>query len=58
MTLKLWLRYADGREYTEYRKKPTFVPESVLLNGLRESAQRAGNRVVESSWQYAEHRQE
>lgn len=58
MKIKLWLRYDDGREYTEYCKKSAFVPESVMLSSLRESAQRAGNRVVESSWQYVEETQE
>lgn len=58
MKIKLWLRYDDGREYMEYRKKSAVVPEDVMLSCLRESARRAGNRVVASSWQYVEEVQE
>lgn len=49
--LKLWIKYDDGSEYVEYRK-PSIVPEDVELNSLRESAKRAGNKVVESNWSY------
>ncbi len=58
MKLKLWLRYDDGREYIEFQKKSAFVPEYILLSSLRKSAQQAGNRVVESGWQYVEETQE
>lgn len=51
--IELWLRYADGREYTENRRVG-IVPESVMLEALVDSARRAGNRVVESTWRLIE----
>ncbi len=54
MMLELWLKYADGREYTEYHRANDTVPESVSLSALRESAQQAGNRVVASAWRLVE----
>ena len=56
--IKLWLKYDDGREYTEVIRKSSVVPECVYLQSLRESARRAGNRVIESSWQYVKEAQE
>lgn len=50
MRLKLWLKYSDGREYVEYRKTNTVVPEDVQLSDLVRQARLAGNRVVDSSW--------
>jgi len=54
MKLKLFLKYADGREYVEYRQPKTIVPEDVSLSCLRDSAQRAGNTVIESKWEWVE----
>lgn len=53
MELKLWLKYDDGREYTEY-VRPSVVPEYQKLASLRDNARRAGNRVIESHWEYVE----
>lgn len=50
--LKLWIKHDDGSEYVEYRKPSTIIPESVELTALKESAMRAGNRVIESNWSY------
>jgi len=47
--IELWLRYADGREYTE-TCRVGIVPPEVMLSALIASAKRAGNTVVESQW--------
>ncbi len=47
--IELYLRYTDGREYIETRKKG-IVPAEVMLSNLTESARRAGNDIEEAIW--------
>lgn len=47
--IELYLRYTDGREYTETRKKGV-VPPDVMLSALVDSARRAGNRTEQATW--------
>lgn len=47
--IELYLRYEDGREYTETRQAG-LVPPEVMLSALMQSTRRAGNRVAEARY--------